>query len=54
MIKYISTSTVADNCEHVSTKLTLDTYSHVDPSVQKQSAEAFEMGLFSNINEKSS
>lgn len=50
----IPASTVAANCGHASTKLTLDTYSHVDPSVQKQSAEAFEKGLFSNINEKSS
>ena len=35
----IPASTVAANCGHASTKLTLDTYSHVDPSIQKQSAE---------------
>ena len=50
----IPVNIVSANCGHASSKLTLDTYSHINSDVQKQSAEIFENQLFAMVNAKTS
>lgn len=45
-----NTSNVSVRLGHLSTKLTIDTYSHVSPNMQKEAAQKLDNSLFNEQN----